>query len=268
MRQRIQASFATAHDLRGASVIVTRPSASAVPVVRQVRALEGEPIRLPGVALRTIADAAAARRELSKAQTADLVIFSSPAAVSHAWTLCPSLRFAARVGVAAVGAATARALRRRGVRTVLQPPEQQDSSGLLALEALQNLHGRSVVLVGAPEGRDSLPRSLRDRGARLSQLDVYTRVAPRWTQRHLAALAAAPKPRLLLVTSAFVLATLATRLPAGLLLALREAELVVSSLRLATLAQQHGFHRVHIARSALTADLMSVAIDALARHRL
>jgi uroporphyrinogen-III synthase len=53
-----------------------------------------------------------------------------------------------------------------------------------------------------------------------------------------------------------------------LILALRRAECVVSSARLAALAAQHGFARVHLARSALPEDLLAAAAAALARHRL
>jgi uroporphyrinogen-III synthase len=73
---------------------------------------------------------------------------------------------------------------------------------------------------------------------------------------------------LVVVTSAYALAQLATALPAGLVLALRAAELIVSSDRLAGLAREHGFTRIHVAESALAADLAGACGRALARHRL
>ncbi|MEO8672404.1 MAG: uroporphyrinogen-III synthase [Tahibacter sp.] len=267
MRKRIQ-PMTRARDLRGASVIVTRPSATAAPLLRGARRLGADTVRLPGIALRPVEDAAGARRALIQAQTADLVIFVSPAAVRFAWTLRPGLRFAARVGVAAVGAATAQALRRRGVHGVIAPEDGHDSDALLANADLRAVRGKRVVVIGAPEGRDRLAAGLRRRGAALTELHVYARAAPRWDQRHFARLDTAPKPRLLLVSSAFALANLAARLPPGLVVALREAELVVSSLRLAMLAREHGFQHVHVARSALGRDLLDAAIGALSRHRL
>ncbi|HVJ61942.1 MAG TPA: uroporphyrinogen-III synthase [Tahibacter sp.] len=254
--------------LRGATVIVTRPAGTGAALARRIRALGGEPLTLPGLALRATDDATAARRALAAARRADVVVFISPAAVRYAWRLAPTLAFARRTRVCTVGAATAQALRRRGIADVLTPDSTQDADGLLAMAPLARLRGLTVALIGAPGGRDTLPNALRRRGATLVRADVYYRTAPRWTRRHYAALETAPKPRLLLISSAEALAHLATRLPAGLVLALRDAETIVSSERLAGLAREHGFTRVHRARSALAGDMLAAAAAALGRHRL
>ena len=257
-----------AKPLLGASVIVTRPAGTGAGLARRVRALGGEAVLLPGLALRATDDPDAARAALKQARGADLVVFVSPAAVRHAWRLVPALAFGRRTRVCTVGAATARALARRGVADVVVPATTQDADGLLETTALKGLRGLTVAIVGAPGGRDTLPAALRRRGATLVTAHVYRRVAPRWTRRHHAALDAAPKPRLVLVSSAEALANLATGLPAGLVLALRDAETIVSSERLAALAREHGYAHVHVARSALAPDLLDAAALALARHRL
>lgn len=257
-----------ANPLQGASVIVTRPAGTGASLARHARQAGAEAVILPGLALAATDDAQAARDALVAARRADVVVFISPAAVRYAWRLMPTLAFARRVRVCCVGAATARALRRRGIADVVVPVTTQDADGLLAMPELKGLRGLRVALVGAPGGRDTLPKALRRRGASVLHALVYHRTAPRWTRRHYAALDASPKPRLVLVSSAEALANLATRLPAGLVLALREAEMIVSSERLANLAREHGFTRVHLARSALADDLLDAAAGALARHRL
>ena len=50
--------LAPGHPLAGASVIVTRPAATAGALRRRVRALGGTPIGLPAIGLRASADAA------------------------------------------------------------------------------------------------------------------------------------------------------------------------------------------------------------------
>lgn len=257
-----------AAPLRGASVVVTRPAGTAASLARRVRALGGEAVVLPGLALRAADDAQAVRAALNEARRADIAIFISPAAVRYAWRFAPTLAFARRTLVCTVGTATARALHRRGVADVLTPASTQDADGLLALPQLARVRGLTVALIGAPGGRDTLRTTLRRRGAALARIDVYRRTAPRWTRRHYAALDASPRPRLLLVSSAEALANLATGLPAGLVLALRDAETVVSSERLAILAREHGFSRVHRASSAVTGDMLAAAVRALSRHRL
>ncbi len=254
--------------LRGAGVVNTRPAGSADGLSRRLRRLGAETVALPGQRLRIAPDAALARASLRAAQRGDGLIFVSPAAVRFTWKLLPSLRLPRRLRVCAVGSATAAALRRRGVLAVIQPQGRQDSDGLLAEESLRRLRGQHWALIGAAGGRDALPLALRQRGAKVSSVDVYQRVPPRWTRLHYARLETVPRPLLVVVTSAYALAQLATALPAGLVLMLRAAELIVSSNRLAGLAREHGFTHVHVAESALAADLTLACEHALARHRL
>jgi len=255
------------YGLRGASVILTRPAGGAAALAAAVRRAGGVPVLLPGLSLSSAEDAAVVRAQLRSAQRADLVLFTSPAAVRFAWRLAPTLAFARRVQVGAVGAGTAAALARRGTAVALVP-DQPDSAGLLALPALACVRDRRIAVIGAPGGRNLLVPGLRRRGATVERIDVYRRRAPRWTRHHLAALDAAPSPWLLLVSSAEALDHIATALPPGLAPALRRAETVVSSARLAGRAHEHGFERVHLARSALGHDLIAAATAALARHRL
>lgn len=256
-----------AGPLAGASVIITRPAASAAPLKRRVRSLGGTALALPVLALRHVADGAAAKAALRHVRDADVVVFVSPAAVKFAFAL-RALRFAHATRVCAIGAATARALTRRGVRNVLFPHERQDSDGLLALPQLQNLRGRLVMLIGAPDGRELLAQTLRARRARVSEIHVYQRVAARLSARQLAALEQASAPLLTLLTSAQTLTGLRAQLPLALFARLAEGELIVSSERLAEAARLSLFANVRLAASPLPRDLLAAAQQALARHRL
>lgn len=254
--------------LAGASVIVTRPAATAGPLRRRIRALGGVAIGLPGSVLRAEPQRAAIRAALTAARAADVAIFVSPAAVKFAFAACPKLRFARATRVCAVGAATARALVRRGIRDIAWPRERQDSEGLLALAPMQSLRGRRVVLIGAPGGRELLAQTLRDRRARLTRIDVYRREAPRYSARQIAALERAPAPLLLLVSSAEALANLHAAIPLHAFARLAAGDVVVSSERLAALARASLFVNVHVAKGPAPADLLNAASATLARHRL
>jgi len=253
--------------LAGASVIVTRPAASAAPLKRRIRALGGVALALPVLALRRAADGVAATAALRQARDADIVVFTSPAAVKFAFALRRQ-RFTRTTCVCAIGAATAQALGRRGFGEVLFPHERQDSEGLLALPELQKLRGRRVVLIGAPDGRELLAQTLRARRARVSEIHVYQRVAARLSARQLAALEQASAPLLTLLTSAQTLAGLQAQLPLALFARLAQGELIVSSERLAEAARRSLFGNVHIAASPLPRDLLAAAQRVLARHRL
>ena len=252
------------HDLAGAGIVVTRPAGTGASLARSISARGGWPVRLPGLALRKIDDAAT-RSALARHGKRHLAIFTSPAAVRFAFALRPSLRLA-KDTVFAIGAGTARALARRGV-TAAYPLDRSDSEGLLALPALAKPRGRRVAIVGAPGGRDLIAPTLRRRGAKVEPIAVYRREPPRLTARHLAALAAAPDPLLTLVSSGEALANLVARLPDRELARMRRQTVVVSSARLAALARKHGFRTLVEARSAAPRDLLDAAATALSRRR-
>lgn len=254
--------------LAGASVVLTRPSATAADLRRRIRALGGIPLSLPGSVLRAAADNVAIERALHDARNADLAIFVSPAAVRFAFAAQPRLRFARATRVAAVGAATARALVRRGIQAVLHPLERQDSEGLLALPELRRLRGKRIALIGAPDGREVLLHALRTRRARVTRIDVYQRVAAPFSARQLAALECAADPLLTLVSSAQTLARLRAALPLPLFARLAAGHLVVSSERLAQIARTSLFASITLADGPAPQSLLNAACAVLARHRL
>lgn len=260
--------LASSGPLAGASVVVTRPAGSSQTLKRRIRALGGTALSLPGIVLRATDDVAAAKSALAAGRSADAAIFVSPAAVRFAFALRPGLRFGRDTEVCAIGAATARALARHHIRNVAWPCAQQTSEGLLALPQLQKLHGTDVVLIGAPGGRDLLTRTLQARHARVSHIDVYRRTPPHLNRRQLAAVEQAPAPLLTLLSSTEVLDNLRASLPLQLFARLAAGELIVSSERLAAAARAGLFERVHVAASALPADLLEAACLILARHRL
>lgn len=267
-RSRHRAHLATDAPLLGATVVVTRPSATAAPLKRRIAKNGGVVLSLPAIALRSIVDVPAARKALKTARDADIVIFTSPSAVSYAFRLAPKLRFTRATRVFTVGAASARALKRHGVREVLHPTERQDSEGLLELPELQRVRRRRIVLIGAPGGRGVLAPALRARGARITEIFVYRRVAPSLDRRHVAALEGAQAPLVTLLSSLEALHHLREHLPLRLFARLADGELIASSPRIAAAARASLFANVHVAVSAEAAALLDAACAALGRHRI
>lgn len=244
--------------LRGRTVVITRPAGTAAALACRIRMLGGVPLLLPGLALRGVVDEVTARNDLQTALRDEVLVFTSPAAVRFAASLLP-LR--TRAMVLAVGQGTARALQRQGVRMPLAPP-RQDSEGLLDHPALHDLHHRRVALIGAPGGRGLLREQIVARGARLHDLHVYRRVAPRLDRRHVDALLQLPPSAQVLWSSAEALQNLQQLLPGAAWVRLCAATAVVSSERMADAARAAGFSRIVRAASALAADLLAVAMRA------
>lgn len=146
----------------------------------------------------SIAEAQAA---LATAVQADVVVFTSPAAVVAAASLGRVLAQAPPRPWLAVGDGTRLALEQAGFPQV-QAPSRMDSEGLLALEVLQAVEGQRIGLVTAPGGRGLLTAQLEQRGALMCRADVYQRHPLQLPARGLARLDRSPSPWYLLVSSA------------------------------------------------------------------
>jgi uroporphyrinogen-III synthase len=266
VKSRSTQMHASAGPLAGATVVITRPVGTGRSLKRNIQALGGTVLSLPGMTLHPM-HAPGVGQVLAKARSVDVAIFVSPAAVRFAFALQPQMRFSRSTCVYTVGAATALALRRHEIEAIW-PRERQDSEGLLALPQLARLRGKRVALIGAPGGRDVLPRTLRSRGAKIEKIDVYRRATARLDRRHFDALERASLPRLTMLSSADVLANLRAQLPVPMFARLLQGDAVVSSLRIAIRARAAGFERTHIAASAGSSDMLAATIGALAQHKL
>lgn len=242
--------------LRNVTVVITRPAGTAGPMSRRVRKLGGIPVSVPGLSLRATEDASAVDADLRRALEGDVLVFTSPAAVRFAADVLP---LATRAVVIAVGRGTARALRTANVPDARFPEASQNSEGVLGLPELSDIQGRRVALIGAPGGRGVLREQLTARGARLSEIHVYHRVAPRLDRRHIDPLLKLTRRSAVLLSSAEALDHLHRALIAPAWRRLVQAVAVVSSERLRDIATAVGFERVVVAASAMPSDLLAAA---------
>jgi uroporphyrinogen-III synthase len=257
----------SAKPLRGISVIVTRPTATAAALVDLARDLGARVVCLPGVELCACEDMQGMRHKLTESSAADAWIFTSPSAVKFAVLCLGSLSTTVPLRVFAVGAGTAKALQEQDV-VALSPLDQHDSDGLLGMHDLQHVEGWRIAIIDAPGGRDVIAPALRARGAQVDRMGVYQRVAPNLSAQHWEQLAHAPLPWISLVSSGEALEHLHAAMPAEWHARWHSQPIVLSSQRLADRAELAGFKDRHIARSALVEDLLEGAIAVAARHRL
>lgn len=143
------------------AVLVTRPRGEADPIVG---ALEAAGYRVHAVPTVTTQSLEFGRPDLA---LYDWVVVTSAAGVD-ALAECP-----AGPRWAAVGSATARALRARGVEPALVPDE---ANGLALAGALPEVGGSRVLLVRASAAASDLPERLRKRGATVVELVAYRTV--------------------------------------------------------------------------------------------
>ncbi|WP_158684690.1 uroporphyrinogen-III synthase [Pseudoalteromonas sp. T1lg48] len=113
-------------------------------------------------------------QQLATLDEADIAIFVSQDAVTGLYQQRASLP--ASLQCVAVGEATAEAIESHFQYRALVP-EQHDSEGVLALPQLQQVDGKSVVLVKGRGGRTLIAKTLKQRGAFVNPLVVYERSA-------------------------------------------------------------------------------------------
>ena len=168
--------------LAGFRVLVARPRAQTAELSARLRAAGAQVVTAPAIELIDVdpapADAAMARLPGGY----DDIVFTSVNGVERFFARLESHDLDARAlsgaRIAAVGPATAAALRRQGVRADLIPPRFTTAALLASLRAEQ-LEGRRILLARAAQGSRALSDGLRDSGALIDDIPLYdVRTAP------------------------------------------------------------------------------------------
>lgn len=152
--------------LEGRRVVITRPGADARRLAARLRALGATPIVAPAIEIE-FTDPPELDAALARLATYDWIVFTSRNGVEAVFR-----RLAALEGprVAAIGPATAAALRARGVEPDLVPPRYIAEA---VLEALGDVRGLRFLLPRADLARRLLADGLRARGAFVEEIAAY-----------------------------------------------------------------------------------------------
>jgi len=220
------------------NIVITRPREQALKLSQRIAELGGDVILFPLLEIAPAADASELNALKQHLSSYDLLIFISPNAVKYGMnaleTVPPHLR------VAAVGQSSAQALRERGIAQVMAPTQHFDSESLLALPALQNVSGWKVAILRGNGGRELLGDTLIARGAAVEYVTCYERSQPSLD----ADIVLAAAPSAISITSSEALLHLWQTLPVTHKAAFARLPLFVPHARIATLAQQQGWHHI------------------------
>lgn len=159
--------------LDGIGILVTRPEQQAMPLCRLLEAHGAHTLQLPALDIKAVGDQRALSARIGALEGFDLIIFTSANAVRFGAALLDQKR---DLQLAAIGAATARALDQAGYRVAFTPGDNPNSEGLLAHPRLEHLSGHRILLIKGSEGRQLLQQELARRGAAVMTADVYQRV--------------------------------------------------------------------------------------------
>ncbi|MDD1621961.1 MAG: uroporphyrinogen-III synthase [Methylococcaceae bacterium] len=240
--------------LNGARILVTRPAAQADKLCNLIELHEGKALRFPTL---EIIEEHPEPQSLERATLSDWLIFTSTNAVDFAIkAFGGKMPHSHKRQIAAVGQATATALRQAGWRVDCAPTTEFSSEGLLAEAPLKDVAGKICFIVRGVGGREKLAETLRSRGALVAYLEVYSRRRPEVDNSELTACLAARQLGATTITSAEALQNLLAMLDEAALVLLRMAPLVVVSDRIGQTAQQYGFKQIAVSRQPTDAAIL------------
>ena len=165
--------------LLGRSVVVTRAREQASGLAARLAELGAEVIQFPTIDIKPLDDSAEVDAAVRGLKGYDWLIFTSANGVKCFWDRLEAqgldARALASLQVAAIGPATAQAVRAHGVAPDFVPEAyiaESVAKGLIE----KGVDGKKVLLPRAREAREVLPEELRKAGADVRVLPVYETV--------------------------------------------------------------------------------------------
>jgi len=232
--------------LAGLNVVVTRPREQAAELARRMEQLGANPLLFPLLEIEAVHDEQLLHEQLSRLRQADIAIFISPNAVRHGMAaILAAGGVPVSVQIAAVGQASAKALRELGITRVIAPTERFDSESLLALAEMQAVAGKRVMIFRGDGGRELLGDTLRTRGALVEYVTCYLRCKPDMNIGEMIAAA----PSAITVTSSEALSHLWEMIEETDRTRLAGMPLFVPHERIAKAARQQGWQHVVVTES-------------------
>lgn len=237
-----------ATSLAGMGVLITRPAGQAGPLRTLLEQHGARPVLCPTLDIFPLVPPPEALA-LLRPVTADLLIFVSANAVQQAAPYLNPADLPEQTRIAAVGKATRHALQGLGFTVHWMPESDFSSEGLLALPALQRVHGLRILIIRGRGGLSTLGATLGERGAQVQYLELYERRTANVDVTSLTAHWPEQVQRVT-VTSLEVLMNLIELLGPAHLHLLRSTPLITVSERVAQAARNQGISQVHVASGA------------------
>ena len=158
-------------------ITITRPAHQAKKLIKTLEAEGANPIAFPLLEIIKPKSPALIKRQLESLKSYDIAIFISPNAVESALNFTDKTALSA-LKIAAVGKKTALSLHQRGMVVDYFPNKIFNSEALLALDELQQVQNKRIIIFRGEGGRDLLRHTLQQRGAKVTYINVYARACP------------------------------------------------------------------------------------------
>lgn len=154
-------------------ILVTRPEPQAKLLAQKIAQLGFVPLIFPAIEIKPL-------DKLPNLSNIEYVVFTSPAAVDR--FLAENSSISSSIVLFATGKDTALKLSQAGFSPVFYPVEAASAASLLALKELQAVEGRKVLICKGKGGSPLIAETLKERGAIVSEANLYERHCPRVEQ--------------------------------------------------------------------------------------
>ncbi|NOX44098.1 MAG: uroporphyrinogen-III synthase [Gammaproteobacteria bacterium] len=166
-------------DLSGKTIVVTRPAHQSKELADLISANGGSAFLFPVMEILDPTDSEPLLKLIARLPDFDMAIFVSANAVRAAMKFIETRgELPATMKLAVVGDATARALASFGRVADIYPQTKFDSEALLAVEEMNNVSGKRIIIFRGDGGRELIADTLRQRGATVEYAECYQRVKP------------------------------------------------------------------------------------------
>jgi uroporphyrinogen-III synthase len=164
-------------SLQGLNILVTRPEKQAQVLCDLIEARGGKAVRFPVLEISDPADPSSIKACLERINEYDLGIFISANAVSKLFQYLDTKNIVLpnRIKLAVIGKGTKRLLDDKDIKVDICPEEHFNSEELLAMDTMQQVKGKRVVIFKGEGGRNLLETTLKERGAIVDNMELYKR---------------------------------------------------------------------------------------------
>ena len=249
--------------MRNINVLVTRAEHQAEPLCQLIEQQGWNAIRFPTLEI-TAVDRQYLKQQLAMTDRYQWFIFISTNAVNFALKVNNGkIDFLQHGLIAAVGKSTEKALLSLGVKVDLVPEQRFNTEGLLATKEMQHVQGKSCLIIRGQGGREQLASCLRDRGAKVDYLEVYSRGIPVNNEGHVSRLLEQGLLDAITITSGDALKNLLVMINETLHEKLILVPLIVISERIKALAEKNKFKNIVVTDTPSDAAIIKTVVMSL-----
>ncbi|MCK5829229.1 MAG: uroporphyrinogen-III synthase [Methylococcales bacterium] len=242
------------------TLLVTRPKRQAESLCRLIDQQGWKSIRFPTLEIVALENNKI-NQQLEVINQYRWLIFISANAVNFALSANDgTIEHFKKSSIAAVGKATEKALHSIGLSVSLIPDAHFNSEGLLATKEMINVRGQACLIIRGKGGRETLANSLRERGAKVDYMEVYTREKPEYNDSNIADMLRQGTLNIITITSGEGLNNLMAMIAEELHDKLVSVPIIVISHRIKKIAEKIGFKHISVTEKPGDTAIIETAI--------